>query len=326
MRIYLGVDAGASKTFALAASASGRVIGFGQAGCGNHQSAGLEPALHEIAAACRQALGKQRASYASFCLAGADLPPDFAMLRPAVEALDIAATIDLRNDAWAAMRAGTTRHWGAVVICGSGINAAVRAPDGREFILPSLGALSGDWGGGSDIATACLGAVARAWDGRAPATALTDLVLRQFNEPHYEALIESLYTERIPRHATKVVVPLVFQAALDGDQVAQAIIVQAGSEIGHTAGSLLARLGLQCEPYEVVTGGSVFKGVGPLLLDAATLALHRQAPRAGFTRAVIEPVVGALLLAIELHRQPIAPLMWACLRATLPKQLVIRIP
>jgi N-acetylglucosamine kinase-like BadF-type ATPase len=324
MRIYLGVDAGASKTFALAANASGRVIGFGQAGCGNHQSAGPAPALQEIAAACRQALGQQRASYASFCLAGADLPPDFAMLRPALAALDLAATLDLRNDAWAAMRAGTTSHWGAVVICGSGINAAVRAPDGREFILPSLGALSGDWGGGSAIATAGLGAVARAWDGRGPATALTGLVLRQFGEPHYEALIESLYTEHIPRRSTRVVAPLVFQAALDGDQVAQAIIVRAGSEIGHTAGTLLTRLGLQCEPCEVVTGGSVFKGVGPLLLDAATLALHRLAPRAAFTRALIEPVVGALLLAIEQHRQPITPPMLARLRATLPEQLVIR--
>jgi N-acetylglucosamine kinase-like BadF-type ATPase len=323
MGIYLGVDGGGSKTFALAANASGRVIGFGQAGRGNHQSVGLDLALHEIATASRQALGQHTATYASFCLAGADLPPDFAMLRPALESLGIAATIDVRNDAWAAMRAGTTRHWGAVVICGSGINAAVRAPDGRELILPSLGAISGDWGGGSDIATACLGAVARAWDGRGPSTALTDLVLRQFGEPHYEALLEALYTGRLPRRKITVAAPLVFQAALDGDRVAQEIVVQAGSEIGHAAGTVLRRLELQREPCEVVTGGSVFKGAGPLLLDAATLALHRLAPLAQFTHAAIEPVVGALLLAIELHSRPIAAHLLARLRATLPKQLII---
>src|SRR5947208_1819078 len=129
MSIYLGIDGGASKTFALAADQDGRVIGFGQAGGANHQSVGSEQALSEIGSACRLALGRHTADYASFCLAGADLAPDFDMLRPAIESLGVAAAIDLRNDAWAALRAGTSRQWGAVVICGSGINAAVRAPD-----------------------------------------------------------------------------------------------------------------------------------------------------------------------------------------------------
>lgn len=324
MTIYLGVDGGGSKTFALAADAEGRVIGFGQAGRGNHQTVGLDQALGEIDAACRQALGARTASHASFCLAGADLPPDFALLRPALDALGIAAQIDLRNDAWAAMRAGATRAWGGVVICGSGINAAARAPDGRELILPSLGRISGDWGGGSDIALAGMGAVARAWDGRGPPTALTDLALRLLGQPRYEALLEALYTERIERREINALAPLVFQAALDGDAVAQDIIVRAGSEIGHAAGVLLRRLGLQGEACEVVTGGSIFKGAGPLLLDAARLALHRLIPLAEFRRAGVEPVVGALLLAIELDHPAIPPQMLARMRASLPEQLVLQ--
>src|SRR6185503_4826310 len=129
-----------------------------------------------------------------FCLAGADLPSDFAMLRPALEGLGVAAALDLRNDTWAALRAGTSRPWGAVVICGSGINAAVRTPDGRELVLPSLGAISGDWGGGRDSSMAAVSAIARAWDGRGPPTALTDRVLRHFDLPNYAALLEAAYT------------------------------------------------------------------------------------------------------------------------------------
>jgi N-acetylglucosamine kinase-like BadF-type ATPase len=321
MDIYLGVDGGASKTFALAADATGRVLGFGQAGCANHQIYGFDAALAEIGAACRQALNPSAAGFASFCLAGADLPPDFAMLRPALEALGVAATFDLRNDTWAAMRAGTSHPWGAAVICGSGINAAVRAPDGREFVLPSLGQISGDWGGGGDIAMAAISALAREWDGRGPPTMLTGRVLRYYDQPSYTALLEALYTDALPRR-NRELAPLVFEVALDGDPVAQEIVVHTGAEIGHVAGSLLRRMEMHHDACEVVTGGSIFKGAGPLLMDAANLALHRLAPLAFFTHAKVEPVVGALLLAYELHGHEADDALLANLHATLPAHLL----
>jgi N-acetylglucosamine kinase-like BadF-type ATPase len=320
MDIYLGVDGGGSKTFALAADATGRVLGFGQAGCANHQIHGLDAALAQIGGACRLALGSSAGSFASFCLAGADLPPDFAMLRPALESLGVAARFDLRNDTWAAMRAGTSHSWGAVVICGSGINAAVRAPDGREFVLPSLGDISGDWGGGGDIAMSAISALAREWDGRGPPTALTGRVLRHFGQPSYAALLEAIYTNALPQR-NRELAPLVFEVALEGDLVAQEIVVRNGTEIGHVAGSLLRRMEMHRDRCEVVTGGSIFKGAGPLLMDAANLALHRLAPLACFTRARVEPVVGALLLAFELHGRSVDDALLANMHATLPAQL-----
>jgi N-acetylglucosamine kinase-like BadF-type ATPase len=321
MDIYLGVDGGGSKTFVLAADTTGRVLGFGQAGCANHQVHSLDAALAEIGGACRQALGVSAAGFASFCLAGADLPPDFVMLRPKLESLGVAAKFDLRNDSWAAMRAGTSHPWGAVVICGSGINAAVRTPDGREFVLPSLGQISGDWGGGGDIAMAAISAIAREWDGRGPPTALTERVLRFYEQPNYAAMLEAIYIDALPRR-NRELAPLVFEVALDGDAVAQEIVVRCGTEIGHIAGSLLHRMGMHREPCEVVTGGSIFKAEGPLLMDAANLALHRLAPVAFFTRAKVEPVVGALLLAFELHGREVDEALLANLQATLPAQLL----
>jgi N-acetylglucosamine kinase-like BadF-type ATPase len=322
MAIYLGIDGGTNKTFALAADATGRVIGFGQGGCANHQAYGAEAALHEIGVACRAALGEHRATFASFCLAGADLPPDFAMLRPALEKLGVSATFDLRNDTWAAMRAGTAHPWGAVVICGSGLNAAVRAPDGREFILPNLGWISGDQGGGGDMSRLAIGAIARAWDGRGPPTILTERVLEHFGYPSYETLLEAMYTDVLPGRRIYEVAPLVFAAALDGDPIAQDLVVRTGTEVGHVAGSLLRRMEMQHEPCAVATGGSIFKGSGPLLMDAANLALHRLAPLANFTRATVEPVVGALLLAFELHGLVPDEALLARLHETLPERLI----
>ena len=148
--------------------------------------------------------------------------------------------------------------------------------------------------------------------------------LRHFDAASYGVLLEALYTNRILRRSISAITPLVFQAALDGDDVAQAIIMRAGTEIGHTAGTLLRRVEMQREPCEVVTGGSVFKGVGPLLIDAATLALHRLAPLAAFVRPSVEPVVGALLLAFELHGRPVDAELLAQLHETLPDHLIER--
>ena len=57
MRFALGVDGGASKTHALVVEETGKVLGFGVGGTGNHQVSGLESALHEINWAVKEALG-----------------------------------------------------------------------------------------------------------------------------------------------------------------------------------------------------------------------------------------------------------------------------
>ena len=88
MSLVLGVDAGATKTFALVADENGHILGFGQAGSGNHQVVGLEPALAEIRRSSEEALAQAGSSppvaFGFFGLAGADLPVDFALLTPAV--------------------------------------------------------------------------------------------------------------------------------------------------------------------------------------------------------------------------------------------------
>jgi len=72
----------------------------------------------------------------------------------------------VENDTFAVLRAGTDRGWGIAVVCGSGINCVGVAPDGRHARFPSLGAITGDWGGGYDVGLAGVVAAARSEDGR----------------------------------------------------------------------------------------------------------------------------------------------------------------
>ena len=302
MSLVLGVDAGATKTFALVADVDGHILGFGQGGPGNHQTTGLEPALAEIRRSSEEALAEAGVSppvdFGFFGLAGADLPVDYALLTPAVEGMGLARQVRIKNDTMVALRAGLRRSWGVAVISGTGFNAGGIGLDGREIQLPGLGALSGDWGGGGDIAQEVIRLICRAWDGRGQPTALTEMVLTALGLPSVEELISQLYQSRFDQRRLLALVPLVFEAAYAGDQVAQALVVRVGTEVGTTANAIIKRLGLETTDVEVVLGGSVFKGKGPLLVDTITQAVHRVAPRATIVLPEFEPVVGAVLRAL----------------------------
>lgn len=72
-----------------------------------------------------------------------------------------------------------------------------------------------------------------------------------------------------------------------------------GEEAGVTANTIIRRLSLEGEDVEVVLGGSVFKGRGPLLVDTVTQVVHRETLRARIVRLLHDPVFDAALLSLE---------------------------
>lgn len=303
-RVFLGVDGGSSKTHAALVDPTGRLLGFGSAGAANRNTVGPANSLRELAAAVHMALkaaglGPQDVELGCFCLAGADLPEDFPGIQAELEALGLARHVILHNDTAAGLRSGLSRSWGVVVVCGTGFNAAGRARDGRELGLPSLGPLSGDWGGGGSLGVEMVGAVMRAWDGRGRPTLLTRLVLEKLGFPNEEQLVAALYHEQIPRTRIVKLTPLLFDAAEAGDEVSRDLVIRMGNEVGLTANVFLRRLDLAQTDAEVVLAGSVFKARGALLIDTVTQLVHAEAPEARIVRPSLEPVAGAALLALE---------------------------
>jgi N-acetylglucosamine kinase-like BadF-type ATPase len=306
--IVLGVDAGGSKTFAVAADERGRVLGFGRGGCGNYEGFGLEAAMAEIRRACRGALdaaGTERAQVGCFGLAGADFPEDFEMLRVAVCKLAAADDVHIYNDTRVAFEAGSRRGCGAVVIMGSGMNAAGFAPvpaaggRPRDCRLPGEGYLYGDWGGAGTIGPEIMHRVMRAHDGRGEPTALAAMVLERLGARDVDELTRRLYRDEIPPRAIAALTTLVFPAALGGDKVAREIIERIADETARAALAMLRRLGLEQTECDVVLGGGVYKGEGPLLLDLVRAKIHAGAPYAEIIVPLMEPVMGAAILALE---------------------------
>lgn len=303
MKAVLGVDGGNSKTYALIADLDGCALGFARDGGSNHERIGFaeaEVVLQRVTSESLTQAGVGSPVESGFWgLAGADVPSDFEALNAIVARVGAAKDNVVENDLCAAMAAGLSRRWGVGIVFGAGFSAGGIAPDGREIKLPSMGAATGDWGGGGVLAMEVLRLAHRSYDGRGDASLLEECVPEVLGISSFEELPARIRDESIDwDNALAELPPLLFGAAAAGDKVARALVVRVGEEVGTTAQALIKRLGLQDTDVEVVLGGSVFRGKGSLLLETVRAVVNEGAPRARVILPEFHPVVGAVFRAL----------------------------
>jgi N-acetylglucosamine kinase-like BadF-type ATPase len=301
LSIYLGIDAGATKTHALLADERGRVLALGHSGCGNWEGVGLEGAYDAWRCAIDDALDQaaltQDAITASaFGIAGLDWPSDEPLLEEVAARLNLPGPRALLHDTFVALRAGTTQPWGVVVIAGTGSAKSGRNRASETARTLAVGADWGDWGGGADIARAGVAAVAKAFVGMGPATMLSETMPAFAGMPDDEALLRAIsrggYRLRCATH-------LVFEAAAAGDEPARAVLQRAGRELADGASFIIRKLRMEDEDFELVLAGSVFKATEPLLRDTLVAGVRAVAPKAHPVCLTAPPAVGSVLLAME---------------------------
>lgn len=305
MAYWLGIDGGNSKTHALIVDDRGWPTGFGASGGSDFQEVGLVVAQREWRVAIQAAIDASGLEWgeidlACFCLAGADLPEDYSYLDKATAEVMYPVRTLVKNDTMAALRAGLHEAaFGVTIVVGAGFNAAGRGKQGEEIVLPGLGYISGDYGGGRWLGRQMIRAIMRAWDGRGKPTQLTALALDAMGIADELELIRHLRQEENAREELHKLVPLLFEAAYEGDEVAQMLLIRLGQEVGLTANTLIRKLGLEEEEVPIVLSTSVFRGKGPLLIDVVTTVVHQVAPKAKVMVSEFLPVVGAALDALE---------------------------
>ncbi len=305
-RLYLGLDAGGTKTFCLIGSETGEVLGFGRGGPGNYEVAGVPAADNEIRRAIDAALAEAGCtlddlSGAGLGIAGADLPQDYTMLeRELFTPLFGALPRVFRNDSMAGLRGGIRSPYGIVIACGTGCVCAGRNRAGEETRVGGLSEDLGDAVSGESIGMEGLRAVWRARDGVVPPTLLTERFVARAAVADVEALFQGYYDGAITFADLQPAAKIVFIAAHEGDAAACDILEWGGRYLGRMVNACARRLNMQQDAFEVVTAGSVFKGSSPVLVDAMRTVIHRECPRATAVMPEFEPVVGALLLGLEL--------------------------
>ncbi|ATL27822.1 N-acetylglucosamine kinase [Streptomyces formicae] len=301
----LAIDAGNSKTDVAVVSADGTVVGAARGGGFQPPRIGVEPAVDILADAVTRAFaeaGVDSVGHVSACLANADLPVEEEELAVAVRRRAWGASVEVRNDTFAILRAGLLEDAeprGVAVVCGAGINCVGMLPDGRTARFPAIGRISGDWGGGGGLAEEALWFAARAEDGRGAPTALREMLPAHFGLESMYALIEALHLGRIAQVRRHELTPVLFAAAAAGDTVARSVVDRMADEVVAMSTVALDRLGLLDEEAPVLLGGSVLAARHPQLDDRIRALLEERAPKAVPRVVAARPVLGAALLGFD---------------------------
>jgi len=250
----------------------------------------------------------------------------------------IARAAEGETPRWAA-RFWIDGHIGVTVDAGTGSMARGWARDGRETGAGGWGATLGDEGSGYWISLQAMIALLQAHDERIEKTLLTGAVLAHFGLSHVLDLVfqvsqglvrptqdaqpigvvpdsgvECFPAEKpsvggvffrprrssgpLTRYEVASLCPVVVDAARQGDGQALEILRKAGYELGRLGVAIIKRLEMAQDEFVVVPFGGVFRA-GELVLRSFRETILGTAPRARVVKPPFEPVVGAVLLALN---------------------------
>lgn len=300
-KYFLGVDVGGTKSHALITDHSGKIVGFGKAGTGNHEAvgyAGLIDVLNTTteAALAQAGITREQIAGAGFGLCGYDWPSERQAHLDAVATLGLSAPVELVNDAVISLIAGAEAGWGISLVAGTGANCWGRDAQGRHGHVTGFGQIFGEAGGGSELVQRALWAIAHHYTLLGPPTVLTERFMQHYGAQNAEALLEG-YTSGLYRVNAGDAL-LVFDAAQAGDAVALDLIRWVGGELGNLAIAVIRQLALHAHAFDVVLGGNFYRG-HRLIIEMLSARILQEAPLARIIRLHADPVVGGALLGME---------------------------
>ena len=270
--IYLGIDAGNSKTVALACLASGKVVGAARSGRGDIYGVADEAeAVSAVLGAADTALAEAGAtrSYvasAAFRLAGIDWPEDWQFWDTALSREWPGLSRSILNDGYAAIRCGEPSGVGVAVNAGTAAAVAARGPDGATWDM-------GWWGqhamGALGLVSESFKAVYLAHLGAAPQTALGPALVHFYGAADL-AELNRLFTRRGHKAGTADMARaarVVTETARQGDPVAADIVNEQGRRLAFYAEIAARHAGLDrtershfCGDVRICAGGSRLPG------------------------------------------------------------------
>jgi len=357
--LVAAVDGGGTKTLFLLATADGTVIGIGRGGPVNALFASADEAIRSVQQAAAGALREAGMKCADVAVLYASAPgASRDIVSAGIDGLVSPARLETAGDEMAVLTGALVDEPGVVVLAGTGSFAVGRGirrdcdsqagDTGRHRVVTRYriatrggwGPLLGDEGSAYAIGLAALRAAALAFDNRGEHTCLCDMALEHFDAPHAWSLATmNMSREQIASFAVRV-----SQASAAGDDVASAILAQAGRDLGRLGVSVLRELAERSatgepgepvepvepiEPIEPVESGNA--GHGRRILAVLTGGVSRAAlpliaafrdeilsfsPDAQIVPPQFSPAGGALLVALEIAELREPGMVSAGLRAS----------
>jgi N-acetylglucosamine kinase-like BadF-type ATPase len=300
--LFLGVDGGGTKTLAILTDANLNVLGEGKTGVSNPLRVGVETAVDNIVTAIDRACDsadklRSEIAAAEIGLAGVRRADIRSRMRDRLISRLRIKKLEVYTDAEIALYGATDGKAGLVVIAGTGSICCGRNSQGEFASAGGWGPLAGDEGGGAGIARRALQAVAKASDGRAAKTVLSDLACDYFRASSPEDIAMAIYAPTMTNDRIAGFARSVIQAAGLGDKVALRLIDEAGCELGLAANAVIKKLNLAEQRFQIAYVGGIF-AAKELIFDPLLRKVHELAPQAYLAPPLIAPAVAAAKMAI----------------------------
>jgi len=298
MSLYLGIDAGGTKTES--AISNGAEL-LGQATCASSKVArvGEEEArrnLHQaILRACESArVSPQAIDRVCLGMSGASPAGARAWAERTIHEL-VPGQLKVMGDHIIAHQAAFGSLPGVLVIAGTGSIAYGRNEKGETARAGGWGAVVSDEGSAYWIGREALAAALRLHD-RSGNNGLLSAISELWQVGSPEEVLRIANSNAPIRFAE--LAATVSAAAEQGDPTAQTITMRAGKELAALAGAVMARLWPPGAVVRVAMTGGVLQSSNPVR-RAFQEAIQAEYPKAALSFAYVRPVLGALAIAAQ---------------------------
>ncbi len=304
MSLFLGFDAGGTKTDCVLIDSAGRLLAETRGGGANPMRAGFARACDVLGETAQRALadaGRNAENIRAICagVAGAGRPRVARRIKSYFLHAFPHAAVRIVTDIELALSAAVGDGPGVVIIAGTGSAVGGRNAAGQVARAGGWGPWIGDDGSAYDVGRRAVKAALAARDGVGPATLLGEKILLAQETHDWQVVIGRI--AKRPDSVFPQLFPLVTASAVAGDIVSQEILAHAGKLLAVLAANVVTALGLQDRSFLIAKSGGVFSE--PSQLESVLSAeLFRVAPK-----AKIEPLrVSPARAAAELARKSVA--------------------
>ncbi len=297
-RIVLGMDVGGTKSHAVLADETGRVLGEGVGASGNINFIPLEMAQRSFADAIGQAQAQAGIEMLHTEIAVIGIEPQVEPLHPCLKRLANPKRIVRHEEGECSLVGGLVEKTGIAMIAGTGSVGWGRNAAGKTHVTSCWGTL-GDEGSAYWLAVHGINAAFRADDGRGPKTKMVDRIIEKIGEPTLRACVTPLYTSRDFRREVSQYCKIVMDLATADppDETMRQIVDEGAGEIAHFLATCAEVLGLHTAAYKVVAGSLPIKV--PYYWQQIESRLKKRHPQATLVTPRLSPGIGAVLIALN---------------------------
>ena len=297
MAFYLGIDGGGTKTSCLVGDENS-ILGEGSAAGSNVVRAGEALARESfstaIGDACRSA-GVKPGQILRTCIgvAGAARPQIGGIVHRLLAEI-VSGEVEVVGDMVIALQAAFGGDPGVIVVAGTGSVAYGANAEAQVARVGGWGFAISDEGSGHWIGRTAVSAAIRAVDEDEENASLLKEILAAWRLETQEELV--LAANATPGPDFSGLFPVVVAAAEAGNALAREILTRAGEELARLARLVLRRLFADGGAAQVAMTGGVFAN-SALVREVFYNNLRSASPNAGVSKKIVQPVLGALMLA-----------------------------